>query len=145
MTTEMTASTSLSSSSTDVACTEIPLYHEEWKPPFLPALILVPFLLPMFWEYSVTVTSTELVFGYSWEMTRVTIARVEITNAEVIQNINGLWHWRGWGIRLNLKGEIGYIGKNGPGVKVSTNKHAYVFNCNEPDMVCQILLNSSKE
>ena len=72
--------------------------------------------------------------------------------------MNGLTSWGGWGIRFNLRGEIGYIAKNGPAVRIEVNNKkennntadnnddddyakakVYVFNCDEASRVCQIL------
>lgn len=119
------------------------LYHESWHAPFLPFLLLVPMLLPLFWEYHVTVTSTQLAFGYSWGITRESLSRDAIATAESVETIYPLAQWGGWGIRKNLKWETGYIGKNGPGIKVTTvSGYVYVFNCNEPKKVCKMLLMS---
>jgi hypothetical protein len=128
------------------------LYHEEYRPPFLPVLAILPFLLPVFWVYSVDVTSENLSFGYSWNMARKSVDRSKVSSATAIPHINGLTQWGGWGIRLglSLKCQTGYIAKNGPGVRISIlnekkNKESiYVFNCEEPDKVCEIL-NSTKK
>lgn len=139
----MTASLPAAATATAPGDTSTVLYREEWKPPFLPVLVLVPFLLPMFWNFSVSVTSTHLVFGYSWGLTQASISRETIVDAQVVKEIHGWYQWGGWGIRKNLDWETGYIAKNGPGVKVTTaDAGVYVFNCNEPDLVCQILLKS---
>ena len=82
---------------------EDPLYHESWHAPFLPFLLFVPILLPLFWEYHVTVTSTQLAFGYSWGITRVSISRNSIVTVASVENIHPLIQWGGWGIRKNLK------------------------------------------
>ncbi len=120
------------------------LYHEEFKPPFLPILVLLPFLLPIFWTYSVDVTDELLTFGYSWDMTRKSVVRSQIVSATPVSDIRGLTQWGGWGIRYNLKGETGYIVKDGPGLRISVldqrqKEQVYVFNCSDPDRVCKLL------
>ena len=124
------------------------LYHEEYTPPFLPLLVLLPFLLPVFWTYSVDVSKESLSFGYSWNVSRKSVALSQVATATVIPEIHGLREWGGWGIRYNLAMETGYIAKNGPGVRITLNNEihkqvVYVFNCNDPELVCS-LVNSSK-
>jgi hypothetical protein len=139
----MTASNPAVASATAPDESSMVLYHEKWLPPFLPVLVLAPFLLPMFWNFSVSVTSSHLVFGYSWGVTQASLSRETIVDAQVVKEIHGLYQWGGWGIRKNLSWETGYIAKNGPGVKVTTaDAGVYVFNCNDPDKVCEILLKS---
>lgn len=148
----------------DKTINSTPLYHEEYRPFFLPALILLPFLLPLFWTYEVVITPDTLIFGYSNGLTRERIDRTRIESAEPIPHVNGLWSWGGgWGIRKNLKWETGYISKNGPAVRLGIYRHGdggsgggsggggeqdsagrndvryYVFNCAEPERVCRIL------
>ena len=123
------------------------LYYEEYKPPFMPLLVLVFPLLPLFWKYHVRVTADELQFGYSSSLSRKTVARTDVVRAEPIQRVNGLTQYGGWGIklRLNFSGELGYIAKNGPAVRVilrtacGTKTKTYVFNCAEPQKVCDLL------
>jgi hypothetical protein len=117
-------------------------YHEEFFPPFLPVLVLVPFLLPVFWKYHVDVSEDFLDFGYS--MVRKSVALSQIQSATPIPDINGLTQWGGWGIRYNLAGEIGYIVTNGPGVRIRVSngeqkEQVYVFNCKDPDKICSLL------
>ena len=119
-------------------------YHEEFFPPFLPVLVLAPFLLPVFWKYNVDVTDESLEFGYSWNMVRKSVALSQIKTATPVPGINGLTQWGGWGIRYNLAGDIGYIVTNGPGVRITVSngeqkEQVYVFNCNDPDKVCSLL------
>ena len=120
------------------------LYHEEFKPAFLPILVLVPFLLPVFWTYSIDVTNECLSFGYSWNMARKSVERSQIASATEVSDINGLTQWGGRGIRYNLKMETGYIVTNGPGVRITIlnedqKEHVYVFNCKDPATVCKLL------
>lgn len=130
------------------------LYHEEYRPPFLPVLALVPFLLPVFWTYSVTVTKDgeELTFGYSWNMARKTVTVDQISSATIVPDIRGLREWGGWGIRTNLWGfDTGYIAKNGPGVRIEVQRKGkkkdavYVFNCEDPEIMCKLLKNDAQE
>ncbi len=125
--------------------TDVSLYHEEYFPPFLPALLILPFLLPFFWRYRVTVSRDQVVFGYSSSWTRKSLDRSTIISAEPIQHINGLLHWGGWGIRMQLgTWATGYIARNGPGVRVKTKDKSYVFNCKDPQHVCAILFPALK-
>jgi hypothetical protein len=41
------------------------LYFEQYRPPWLPAIILFPIILPLFWYYHVRVTETHVSFGYN--------------------------------------------------------------------------------
>lgn len=119
------------------------LYHEEYIPPFLPALVLLPFLLPLFWRYRVTVSRDQVVFGYSTGLTRKCIDRSMILSATPIPHVNGLLEWGGWGIRMKLRGnEVGYICRNGPAVCIQTTgtETKYTFNCKDPQLVCDILM-----
>ena len=125
------------------------LYHEEFRPPFLPALVLLPFLLPVFWTYSVDVSEELLTFGYSTNMTRKSVARSQIVYATQLSEIRGLIQWGGWGIRFNLIGETGYIAKDGPGVRITIlneqqKEQVYVFNCSDAETVCKLLNSPSK-
>jgi hypothetical protein len=116
------------------------LYHEEYRPPFLPFLAVIPPLLPIFWLYSVDITNDTLSFGYSWNMARKSAPISQVKSASPVTDIKGLGDWGGWGIRCNLSGEIGYIAKNGNGVRVILeNEKCYVFNCDEPEKACKIL------
>lgn len=51
-------------------------YQEEFFPPFLPVLVLVPVLLPVFWRYHVDVTEESLDFGYSMARKSVTLSQL---------------------------------------------------------------------
>ena len=120
------------------------LYHEEYKPAWLPALVLFPPVLPFFWKYHVDITEDDLIFGYSSYLSRKRVDRTKIISAEPFE-IRPMRHWGGWGIRLRLgKLQTGYIAKGGPGVKLTlTNRRnkesVYVFSCEDPDTVCAIL------
>jgi hypothetical protein len=117
------------------------LYHEDYFPPFLPALVLLPFLLPLFWRYSVTVSREQVVFGYSTWLTRKCIDRSMILSATPIPHVNGLLEWGGWGIRMKLRAnEVGYICRNGPAVCIQAGETKYTFNCKDPELVCDILM-----
>ena len=137
------------------------LYHEEYRPSFLPVLVIVPYLLPAFWKYSVDVTNDSLSFGFSWNIFRKSVARSQIESATVVPEINGLCQWGGWGVGstvdvgvewsvVNVALETGYIATNGPGVRIATRNHnkdsssIYVFSCQDPESVCNILNSSRK-
>jgi hypothetical protein len=130
------------------------LYHEEYRPPFLPVLVIVPYLLPAFWKYSVDVTNDSLSFGFSWNIFRKSVARSQIESATVVPESNGLCQWGGWGVRLTAEWGVGlvtgYIATNGPGVRIATRNHnkdsssIYVFSCQDPESVCNILNSSRK-
>uniref|UniRef100_A0A7S1VVB9 Uncharacterized protein n=1 Tax=Grammatophora oceanica TaxID=210454 RepID=A0A7S1VVB9_9STRA len=128
-----------------VATSSVFLYHEESTPPFLPVLAILPFLLPVFWKYHVTVTQDkELSFGYSWaSVNKILITTDMVGKATPLEEVHALKHWGGWGIRKNLKWDTGYIARNGPGVKIQVGtkekSHTYVFNCQEPEKLCSIL------
>ena len=124
-----------------------PLYYESYRPPFLPLLAILPFLLPLFWRYSVKVTKDQVVFGYSSSWTRKCVDRSMILSADPIDHVNGLLQWGGWGIRKKLGSwETGYISTNGPAVRIKTTENkAFLFNCKEPDLVCDILMSRRKK
>jgi hypothetical protein len=123
------------------------IYHESYPPPWRPLLTLVFPLLPIFWKYRVTITDTTLTFGYSHASTTINLEN--IISASPISHIRGLRNWGGWGIRLNMTGERGYICKNGSAVKIAVKTKdkkggkckpkMYVFSCNETFRVCRIL------
>jgi hypothetical protein len=104
------------------------LYSEEYSPPFLPLIILAPFLLPFFWKYQVVVrTDTEhsdanivkeveklegtkamekattlkyLTFGYNHAWTQRTVSSLDVEELSILkEDIRGLSQWGGWGIR----------------------------------------------
>jgi hypothetical protein len=126
------------------------LYFEEYHPPFLPLLIVVFPIMPIFWNYAVRVTKSTLAFGFNTSLASNKFDRSRIKSAMPIDHINGLTEWGGWGIRLNLRWETGYIVKNGPGVKLRIDAgegkadSIYYFSCDDPKKVCEIL-NSEEE
>jgi hypothetical protein len=98
-----------------------------------------------------------LFVGYSWTFRRE-IKRQWIVKAEKIDHISGLTQWGGWGYRYRLIGggggwsmnEIGYIAKNGPGIRLTyketeeedgkqDNNKVIVFNCEQAEKVCRML------
>ena len=132
--------------------TPAPIFHEEYPPPFRPLLLLVFPILPIFWTYRVDIADKHLTFGYSYAY-KVIEKNSSIITATPIEHVNGLKSWGGWGIRINLSGEIGYIAKNGRAVRIEVknkkdnNDNAdddektkvYVFSCDEALRVCRIL------
>ena len=131
-----------------MSTTTIIYYHENYPPPWRPLLILVFPILPIFWTYQITITDTTLTFGYTHAST--TVHRNDIISATPIQHENGLTNWGGWGIRFNLRGETGYICKNGSAVRIEVEMkdkksagecqpNVYVFSCDEASRVCHIL------
>jgi hypothetical protein len=124
------------------------LYSEEYKPPFLPVLAIVFPLLPLFWTYHVRVTENIVSFGYHYPIVTKEIDRVGIVSAEPFE-IHALTNWGGWGIRVRRSEgawQTGYVSQGGPGVKLTVNENGkdsvYVFSCNEPKTVCDILQKS---
>eukprot|EP00538_Stauroneis_constricta_P012250 CAMPEP_0119545314 /NCGR_PEP_ID=MMETSP1352-20130426/86_1 /TAXON_ID=265584 /ORGANISM="Stauroneis constricta, Strain CCMP1120" /LENGTH=152 /DNA_ID=CAMNT_0007589845 /DNA_START=71 /DNA_END=529 /DNA_ORIENTATION=+ len=121
------------------------IYDESFQPPFLPVLILAFPIMPLFWRYHVTITKTNLSFGYSTALTKKEMDRSDIESVEVVDSINGLTGWGGWGIRKNFSWETGYIAKNGPGIKVicksgnDGKSQTYVFSTDNPKQVHDIL------
>jgi hypothetical protein len=124
--------------------TETWTYEEEYHPPFLPALLIVPPFLPLFWNYHVRVSDSKLEVGYSFPF-HFEIERQFIRSAEVMDHINGLTQWGGWGYRKNLAWETGLIAKNGPGIRLTFQKkeggrdQVIVFNSNDAEKVCHLL------
>lgn len=114
---------------------ETPIYTETYYPWF-------------FFPYSVTVTKSHISFGYYFWLFTKTVDRSKIAEALPLYDVKGLREWGGWGIRFHHHEghwETGYIAKNGGGVKIkihdpATNKDSfYVFTCNEPKKVSEIL------
>jgi hypothetical protein len=120
-----------------------PLYTETYYPLF-------------FFPYTVTVTQTQISFGYYFWLFTKTIDRsvTTVVKAESIDHVKGFREWGGWGIRLRRHDghwESGYIAKNGAAVKLTlsqennssnnqdNNKSYYVFTCSNPQKVCDIL------
>eukprot|EP00529_Nitzschia_sp_RCC80_P036527 CAMPEP_0113487330 /NCGR_PEP_ID=MMETSP0014_2-20120614/25453_1 /TAXON_ID=2857 /ORGANISM="Nitzschia sp." /LENGTH=200 /DNA_ID=CAMNT_0000381023 /DNA_START=106 /DNA_END=708 /DNA_ORIENTATION=- /assembly_acc=CAM_ASM_000159 len=138
------------------------LYEEEYKPWWISLLIIVFPILPLFWKYHVKLVEEDnrqmsLSFGYSSSLTSKTIASQDVQHlsAKPVQ-INGLTQWGGYGIRLRLpsikngftRWDTGYIVKNGTGVEITTTiicknkdkkQQVYVFNCEEPEKLCELL------
>lgn len=132
-------------------------YHEEYKPSWLIALALLPPILPLFWKYHVDVDDDKLSFGYSTYWTSKTVSRnneeTEIVAEPV--DIHPIKQWGGWGIRLRLGPyQIGYIASGGSGVLIKikhtnassgvSEESQYVFSCQYPETVCQILNNNKR-
>ena len=143
------------------------LYHEEYKPWFLPLLILAPYVFPFFSKYHVTITEDELSFGYSFAMTTKLIKN----RHESIQEVTPLFDqkWLGWGIHYRPDPKHGFFGRwereyicnNGGAVKLilvddgggdddddegkeegnaTTNTTTtFYFSTNDPQKVCDIL------
>lgn len=64
MTTPTLPAPAMGSSASQVAggsSADVILYHEEYSPPFLPVLAILPFLLPLFWRFEVTVSLNQVV------------------------------------------------------------------------------------
>ena len=122
-----------------------PLYMEEYRPQWAPVLAIVLPLLPFFWNYRVRVTKQIVTFGYNYAIVAKTVDRAGIQAAEPVE-INPLFQWGGWGLRLRRaegKWQTGYISKGGSGVKLTVNEEGkdsvYVFSCEDPKLVCDIL------
>jgi len=136
------------------------IYHEQFAPPWRALLAVIFPVAPIFWNYRVTIAKPKLTIGYSYCYSD--IDRGDILRATPIDQVNGLTEWGGWGLRYNLKWEIGYIVKNGPAVRIevrsskgsddngdagenaSMKRKVYVFNTDQPQRVCDILNGSSK-
>lgn len=124
------------------------LYHEKFRPRYLPALVLVPVLLPLFFNYNVKVTDKRLSFGFSYGVVSKTVKRSDILAAVPLMTVKAFREYGGFGIRSRLgpKGywETGYIVSDGLAVRLlvrNGNKKitTYVFSCADPERVCQIL------
>ena len=138
------------------------IYCEEYKPPFLVALIMAFPIIPLFWTYSVKISGSSLRFGYSSSLTSKRTSLLDIIDAKPIYKMNSLKEgWGGWGIRHRFRNghfQTGYIAKNGGAVEVTimsksrkgidteceTKENTYVFSCEDPEKVCNILLSHNK-
>jgi len=119
------------------------VYEETYTPKFLPALILFPPLLPVFYKYSVNVDDKKLFVGYSHYF-NLEIDRSSIVKAEAIEYINGLTQWGGWGYRKNFQWQTGYITQNGGGISLTykdknEKETVVVFNAANPQKLAHIL------
>ena len=100
------------------------LYHEEYKPWFLPLLIPAFYVMPFFWTYHVTITDDELSFGYSSGLTTKIIQKRGKSIVQVTPLLDQKWY--GWGIHYSPDPKHGilgrwnreYICKNGGAVKL---------------------------
>ena len=96
-------------------------------------------------KYHVTVTANELSFGFSSGCMQNSIDRANILEAEVIEHVNGICEWGGYGIRKQLPSwDTGYIARNGPAVRIRIKKENgtetnYTFSCHDPETVVRIL------
>jgi hypothetical protein len=116
-------------------------YNETRRPLWLPLLVLLPPLLPLFWTYHVQFHDEDLTFGYNTSYCSKTIKRANIDQIEACQ-INGLSDWGGWGIRHSwIQNGWGYIAENGPGIKLfdRESNQFYTFNCENPTQLIGLL------
>lgn len=119
-------------------------YKEEYRPPWLPALVLFPPLAPCFWKYHVRVSDKILSLGYSHFFCQ-DIERATMKKADPIEYINGFTQFGGWGYRksVDLQWITRYIAKNGPGIRLAYKEKekdkTIVFNCDDAERVCRIL------
>jgi hypothetical protein len=72
---------------------------------------------------------------------RKAVNRSDIVSVEVVDHINGIMDWGGYGIRKQLPSwDTGYIARNGPGVRmVMKHSISYTFSCRDPNEVVSIL------
>lgn len=120
-------------------------YEEEYTPPYVYVVaVLCPLVLPFFYKYHVQVDSKQLCVGYSYYF-HEEIDLCSIKKVEVMDHINGLTQFGGWGYRLTLRGESGYIARNGPGLRVAfennnnSRERTIVFNCQDPEAVRKLI------
>ncbi len=136
-----------------------PLYKEEYRVWFWPVAILVPPIIPIMWNYHVTITEDELNFGYSSVITSKRVRNRKTTIREITPLFDQ--KWAGWGIHYRpdpTKSFFGawerlYICKNGGAVKLvlyddddeGTNEGGerttttFYFSTDDPQKVCDIL------
>ena len=131
------------------------LYKEEYKPWFLPLIVLFVPLLPLFWKYHVTITKEELSFGYSSACTSKRVKHRQTAIKEAIPLFDQ--KWSGFGIHYRPDSthsfcgpwERLYICNNGGAVKmiIRNNKEeddeakdvTFYFSTNDPQKVSNIL------
>ncbi len=83
-------------------------------------------------------------FGYSCDCGQRTIDLANVKTAEVVEHINGLCEWGGYGIRWQLPSmEVGYIARNGPGVRLTFMENgkekAATFSCFDHEKLVSML------
>ena len=146
---------------------KVVLYAEEYVPFFPPAftVLILPFIA-MFRKYHVHIASSSgsvantkapsksspssganydddfmLTFGFNSIQKQVKLS--DIDTATVIEHINGMRDYGGWGIRKKLTNwrTTGYVSKNGCGIKLKlkNTKTKYVFSCDNPHTVVDII------
>lgn len=118
------------------------LYDECFRPGFLPIMIIVPPLIPVFRSYSVRMTEKTLEFGYACGLRR----KVDYSNIKsfrVERNVCGFLRFGGYGFRRNLVGEIGYIVHDGSHIRIRYKKcckSPCLFTTSNPDEIRRILI-----
>lgn len=100
-------------------------------------IVLLLFLYVSFRELEVKANPNELEFGFKIFRKRFPIEKVIGCEEFEIKFSNYL----GWGIRFGLDGTIAYNTKLGKGAKVTIvgKKRPYVFNCNDPQGLCEFI------
>ena len=114
-------------------------YFERRTPSWLPLLILVFPIIPLFYSYTVSIDEEALVFGYSHSWTRQTLSRSSVASART-RDVSPLGEWGGWGIRTEFsrpEGEssraTGYIASGGDAVEIKTHDgRRFCFSCADP-------------
>jgi len=168
------AISSLARSSTSCSATNDGiLYQEEYKPFFLPLLVPVFYIMPLFWKYHVTITEDELSFGYSSGMTTKRVRHRKRVVKEATPLFDQVW-WAGYGIKYRPDRDRGilerwerlYVANNGGAVKLvvedcdaensgnggavttganNTTTTTFFFSTNDPQQVCDILNNNNNK
>lgn len=118
------------------------IYDECFRPGFLPLLILVPPLIPVFMSYSVRMTDKYIRFGYSCGLRR-TVNYSQIKSFRVEWDLSGFMRFGGYGFRRNLIGEIGYIVHDGPHIRIRYKgicRAPVLFTTTNPNEVRRLLL-----
>jgi len=111
----------------------------------IPITLTLSYCIVFYRNYHVTVTASELSFGYSCGCATRTVDRSQILTVESIPLIKPFLDWGGYGIRKQLPSwETGYIGKKGPGVRITLKdengkEQYYTFTCDDPEQVVTLL------
>lgn len=103
-------------------------FEESRRPWFLPLLLLVFPIIPLFFTYRVRLRDSQLTFGYSTRLTSTTVTLDQVETHRVLDSVRPLRDWGGWGIRYNTNKQLGYIVGSGPAIELTTTSGTYVFN-----------------
>ncbi|GBG24538.1 Hypothetical Protein FCC1311_007572 [Hondaea fermentalgiana] len=121
-------------------------FEEYWRPVWTPLLVLAFPVLPFFWSYHVRLEDAKLSFGYSTRWTSVSFSVEDIASVRILEKIQALREFGGWGIRINSEGTISYIAESGTGIEITTTDGTKrIFNVRDAKRLARLLQPSKLE